>query len=61
MDCLCRFTLTVRKNYRNVPYHNWSHAFSVAQSMFAVTKSANIGLRNHEVQLEVMELCNLKI
>ncbi|KAI6175062.1 Phosphodiesterase [Aphelenchoides bicaudatus] len=24
-DDLIRFTLTVRKNYRKVPYHNWTH------------------------------------
>jgi len=26
----------VRKFYRDLPYHNWDHAFSVAQYMFAV-------------------------
>ncbi|XP_048256360.1 probable 3',5'-cyclic phosphodiesterase pde-5 isoform X3 [Haliotis rufescens] len=39
-DALIRFTLTVRKNYRNVPYHNWVHAFSVAHSMYTVIKRA---------------------
>lgn len=24
----------MRKNYRNVTYHNWRHAFNVAQTMF---------------------------
>jgi cAMP and cAMP-inhibited cGMP 3',5'-cyclic phosphodiesterase 10 len=33
-----RFILTVRKNYRNVPYHNWSHAFSVAHAIYTVIK-----------------------
>ena len=33
---LCRWLLTVRKNYRNVIYHNWRHAFNVAQSMFCM-------------------------
>jgi cAMP and cAMP-inhibited cGMP 3',5'-cyclic phosphodiesterase 10 len=33
-----RFIITVRKNYRNVPYHNWSHAFSVAHAMYTVIK-----------------------
>ncbi|XP_021345248.1 probable 3',5'-cyclic phosphodiesterase pde-5 isoform X2 [Mizuhopecten yessoensis] len=37
---IVRFTLTVRKNYRNVPYHNWAHAFSVAHAMFTVLKTA---------------------
>ncbi|CAF3351916.1 unnamed protein product [Rotaria sp. Silwood1] len=38
MECLIKFTLTVRKNYRNVPYHNWSHAFSVAHAIYTVIK-----------------------
>ena len=39
-DSVIRFTLTVRKNYRSVPYHNWSHAFSVAHAMYTVIKTA---------------------
>eukprot|EP00057_Strongylocentrotus_purpuratus_P010920 XP_011665394.1 PREDICTED: probable 3',5'-cyclic phosphodiesterase pde-5 [Strongylocentrotus purpuratus] len=35
-DELCRFILTVRKNYRRVPYHNWTHAFSVAHSVYTM-------------------------
>lgn len=33
---LCRWILSVRKNYRPVLYHNWRHAFNVAQMMFAI-------------------------
>ena len=33
---LCRWLSSVKKNYRDVTYHNWRHAFNVAQSMFAV-------------------------
>ncbi|KPM02233.1 cGMP-dependent 3',5'-cyclic phosphodiesterase-like protein [Sarcoptes scabiei] len=33
---LCKWILTVRKNYRPVLYHNWRHAFNVAQMMFAI-------------------------
>uniref|UniRef100_A0A671XEX2 Phosphodiesterase n=1 Tax=Sparus aurata TaxID=8175 RepID=A0A671XEX2_SPAAU len=34
---LCQWVLTVRRGYRNsVPYHNWNHALSTAQSMFAM-------------------------
>ncbi|XP_071807171.1 probable 3',5'-cyclic phosphodiesterase pde-5 isoform X1 [Asterias amurensis] len=36
---LCRFILTVRKNYRKVPYHNWTHAFSVAHSVYTIIKT----------------------
>lgn len=33
--------LTVKKNYRDVPYHNWTHAFAVAHSMYLVIRSGN--------------------
>jgi len=32
---LCRFLSSIKKNYRDVTYHNWRHAFNVAQMMFA--------------------------
>lgn len=35
-DVLCRWLLSVKKNYRNVTYHNWRHAFNVAQMIFAI-------------------------
>ncbi|TNN25565.1 Dual 3',5'-cyclic-AMP and -GMP phosphodiesterase 11A [Liparis tanakae] len=35
-ETLCRWLLTVRKNYRMVLYHNWRHAFNVCQCMFAM-------------------------
>ncbi|KAG8332320.1 hypothetical protein J6590_024518 [Homalodisca vitripennis] len=37
-NSLIKFTLTVKKNYRRVPYHNWTHGFSVANSMYAIMK-----------------------
>ncbi|EDV27652.1 uncharacterized protein TRIADDRAFT_10459, partial [Trichoplax adhaerens] len=40
---LCTWLLTVRKNYRNVAYHNWRHAFNVAQLMFAIIKNTKLG------------------
>uniref|UniRef100_T1HBJ9 PDEase domain-containing protein n=3 Tax=Triatominae TaxID=70999 RepID=T1HBJ9_RHOPR len=36
LETLYRFLITVKKNYRDVPYHNWKHAFNVAQVMFAI-------------------------
>jgi len=33
---LCRWLLSVKKNYRKVTYHNWRHAFNVAQMMFSI-------------------------
>ncbi|XP_070569294.1 cAMP and cAMP-inhibited cGMP 3',5'-cyclic phosphodiesterase 10A-like [Ptychodera flava] len=39
MSRLIKFTLTVRKNYRKVPYHNWWHAFNVIHSMFLILEA----------------------
>ncbi|XP_028971726.1 dual 3',5'-cyclic-AMP and -GMP phosphodiesterase 11A isoform X1 [Esox lucius] len=39
-DVLCRWLLTVRKNYRTVAYHNWRHAFNVCQCMFVMITTA---------------------
>ncbi|XP_025423158.1 dual 3',5'-cyclic-AMP and -GMP phosphodiesterase 11-like isoform X3 [Sipha flava] len=36
---LCRWLLSVKKNYRSVTYHNWRHAFNVAQMMFSIIKA----------------------
>jgi hypothetical protein len=36
LQMLYRFLITVKRNYRDVPYHNWRHAFNVAQVMFAI-------------------------
>lgn len=33
---LCSWLTTVKRNYRAVAYHNWRHAFNVAQTMFAI-------------------------
>lgn len=41
MDTLARFTLSVRKGYRPVAYHNFSHAFAVAHSMCVIMKMAS--------------------
>ncbi|XP_072017512.1 dual 3',5'-cyclic-AMP and -GMP phosphodiesterase 11A-like [Amphiura filiformis] len=38
-DTMCRWLLTVRKNYRPVAYHNFRHAFNVQQAMFAVLQN----------------------
>jgi cAMP and cAMP-inhibited cGMP 3',5'-cyclic phosphodiesterase 10 len=28
LDSIYRFFLTVKKNYRRVPYHNWNHGLA---------------------------------
>lgn len=39
---LCRWLLSVKKNYRPVTYHNWRHAFNVAQMMFAILTATGL-------------------
>lgn len=51
---LVRFTLTVRKNYRRVPYHNWTHGFSVANSMYCILKHSKGVFNNNEVRIELL-------
>lgn len=48
---LIRFTLTIKKNYRRVPYHNWTHGFSVANTMYTVIKRSEDAFRPIEVSL----------
>ncbi|KAH7687914.1 Protein PDE-5, partial [Aphelenchoides avenae] len=49
-DDLLRFVLTVRKNYRKVPYHNWTHGWTVAHAMFVFLRQTNI-FKPHEVSI----------
>ena len=44
---LCKWILSVRKNYRPVLYHNWRHAFNVAQMMFAIFVVSDGRLQRH--------------
>ncbi|XP_066228907.1 cAMP and cAMP-inhibited cGMP 3',5'-cyclic phosphodiesterase 10A isoform X2 [Saccopteryx leptura] len=39
LEKLCRFIMSVKKNYRRVPYHNWKHAVTVAHCMYAILQS----------------------
>uniref|UniRef100_A0ABI7Z122 Phosphodiesterase n=1 Tax=Felis catus TaxID=9685 RepID=A0ABI7Z122_FELCA len=43
LEKLCRFIMSVKKNYRRVPYHNWKHAVTVAHCMYAILQN-NHGL-----------------
>ncbi|XP_063773618.1 cAMP and cAMP-inhibited cGMP 3',5'-cyclic phosphodiesterase 10A isoform X2 [Pseudophryne corroboree] len=36
LEKLCRFTMSVKKNYRRVPYHNWKHAVTVSHCMYVI-------------------------
>ncbi|XP_045044903.2 cAMP and cAMP-inhibited cGMP 3',5'-cyclic phosphodiesterase 10A [Desmodus rotundus] len=43
LEKLCRFIMSVKKNYRRVPYHNWKHAVTVAHCMYSILQN-NCGL-----------------
>ncbi|XP_062972405.1 dual 3',5'-cyclic-AMP and -GMP phosphodiesterase 11A [Elgaria multicarinata webbii] len=53
-ETLCRWLLTVRKNYRMVLYHNWRHAFNVCQLMFAMLTTA--GFQEILAEIEILAL-----
>lgn len=37
-----RFILYVKKGYRDAPYHNWMHAFSVAHFAYLLMKNLKL-------------------
>ncbi|KAK7873303.1 hypothetical protein R5R35_011363 [Gryllus longicercus] len=58
-DSVIRFTLTVKKNYRRVPYHNWTHGFAVANSMYSIIKHApGVFSPNECLALFIAALCH---
>ncbi|GAV08828.1 hypothetical protein RvY_18464 [Ramazzottius varieornatus] len=59
LDTLIKFSLTVRKNYRKVPYHNYTHGFSVANSMYVTLKAnAHVFKPLEALALYVAALCH---
>ncbi|XP_077287687.1 cGMP-specific 3',5'-cyclic phosphodiesterase-like [Arctopsyche grandis] len=50
-DVLCRWILSVKKNYRPVKYHNWRHALNVAQTMFAMLKTGKMDRFMSELEI----------
>uniref|UniRef100_A0A3Q0RKS0 PDEase domain-containing protein n=1 Tax=Amphilophus citrinellus TaxID=61819 RepID=A0A3Q0RKS0_AMPCI len=44
-DTTPMFCLMVKKGYRDPPYHNWMHAFSVSHFCYLLYK--NLGLSNY--------------
>lgn len=59
LESLYRFVLTVRKNYRRVPYHNWTHGFSVANAVYVVIKQSRGFFHSlEELSLLVSCLCH---
>ena len=44
---LARFTLMVRKGYRDPPYHNWTHAFAVAHYSYLLIKHLHLDRQDY--------------
>ena len=61
-DCLARFILMVRRGYRDPPYHNWVHGFTVAHSAYLLLHNSNLLERGVISDLEAFALliANLK-
>uniref|UniRef100_A0A8R1XS20 Phosphodiesterase n=1 Tax=Onchocerca volvulus TaxID=6282 RepID=A0A8R1XS20_ONCVO len=57
-DDLIRFVLTVRKNYRQVLYHNWTHGWTVAQGMYCFLRASTIFTLKESLALYVACLCH---
>ncbi|XP_039525995.1 cGMP-dependent 3',5'-cyclic phosphodiesterase isoform X2 [Pimephales promelas] len=51
---LARFCLMVKKGYRDPPYHNWMHAFSVSHFCYLLYK--NLELANYLEDIEILAL-----
>ncbi|XP_064206882.1 cGMP-dependent 3',5'-cyclic phosphodiesterase-like isoform X2 [Anguilla rostrata] len=54
MHTLARFCLMVKKGYRDPPYHNWMHAFSVSHFCYLLCK--NLQLSNYLDDIEIFAL-----
>ncbi|UJR20580.1 hypothetical protein I4U23_023705 [Adineta vaga] len=49
-EIICRWMLSVKKNYRPVIYHNWRHAFNVAQTMFSMLTTGGVNARMTDLE-----------
>jgi len=55
-DSLARFLLMVKRGYRDPPYHNWSHAFSVAHFSYLLMKNLQLREKGYLSDLEAFGL-----
>ncbi|XP_055949647.1 cGMP-specific 3',5'-cyclic phosphodiesterase-like isoform X3 [Argiope bruennichi] len=51
---MCRWILSVKKNYRPVIYHNWRHALNVTQTVFSMLMTGH--MRELFTDIEIMAL-----
>ncbi|XP_011157690.1 cGMP-dependent 3',5'-cyclic phosphodiesterase [Solenopsis invicta] len=54
MSTLARFILYVKKGYRDAPYHNWTHAFSVAHFAYLLIKNMQLIEENYMTPLQAL-------
>ena len=50
---LCRWVLSVKKNYRPVSYHNWRHALNVCQTMFTICTTGKMDRFMDDLEVSV--------
>ena len=56
---LCRFILTVKKNYRNVTYHNFEHGFHVSHSLWCMLgKTGDLFTNFEKMALVIAGICH---
>ncbi|XP_011329023.1 cGMP-dependent 3',5'-cyclic phosphodiesterase isoform X2 [Ooceraea biroi] len=54
MPTLARFILYVKKGYRDAPYHNWTHAFSVAHFAYLLIKNMQLIEESYMTSLQAL-------
>ena len=54
---LCRWVLSVKKNYRPVSYHNWRHALNVCQTMFTVLRTGKMDRFMDDLEVSINPKC----
>ncbi|XP_059055124.1 probable 3',5'-cyclic phosphodiesterase pde-5 [Achroia grisella] len=52
-----RFVLTVKKNYRTVPYHNFDHGWAVAHSVYVILKNDIRKRFDYKMRLALFVAC----
>merc|ERR1719233_1221292 len=55
-DCLARFILMVKRGYRDPPYHNWSHGFTVAHFAYLILDTGSFIQKGVVSELEAFAL-----
>ncbi|XP_075991150.1 putative 3',5'-cyclic phosphodiesterase pde-5 isoform X2 [Anticarsia gemmatalis] len=57
LSTLTRFVLTVKKNYRMVPYHNFDHGWTVAHAMYVMLRNDFKKRFNYKMRLALFVAC----